>query len=164
MFSSTKDKTFNFAGLNIFLGLILFTITQYASSKEHIVKAVGMQWKPEILVMNKGDSVKFIGMMGHDTQSMEELTPQEFVGWKSNMGEEGFTVKFDAKGIYFHNCNPHVNAGMFGAILVSKDIPQEEFERLSANTKALGIGGPAVRKIFKKVEAKINNRIAAKTN
>ena len=53
------------------------------------------------------------------------------------MGEEGFVVNFDAKGIYFHKCNPHVNAGMFGAILVGKDIPQEEFERLSANTKEL---------------------------
>ena len=92
---------------------------------------------------------------------MEELTPQEFVGWKSNMGEEGFTVKFNAR-IYFHKCNPHVNAGMFGAILY-KDIPQEEFERLSANTKTLGIGGKTVRKSLK-VEAKINNRIAAKTN
>lgn len=164
MFSSMQNKTFNFVGLNIFLGLILFTTVPYASSKEHVVKAVGMKWKPEIVVINKGDSVKFLGMMGHDTQSMEELTPQDFVGWKSNMGEEGFTVKFDAKGIYFHKCNPHVNAGMFGAILVSRDIPQEEFERLSASTKALGIGGPAVRKIFKKVEAKINNRILAKAN
>mgnify|MGYP001218257428 FL=1 len=164
MFLPISDRKFNLVGLKMFLGLILFTTAQYASSKEHVVKAVGMKWKPEILVINKGDSVKFIGMMGHDTQSMEELTPQDFVGWKSNMGEEGFTVKFNSKGIYFHKCNPHVNAGMFGAILVSKDIPQKEFERISTNTKALGIGGPAVRKIFKKVEAKINNRIVAKAN
>ena len=67
MFSSISDKTYNFIKLNIFLALILFTTTQYVSSKEHVVKAVGMKWKPEILVINKGDSVKFIGMMGHDT-------------------------------------------------------------------------------------------------
>ena len=62
-----------------------------------------MKWKPEILVINKGDSVKFIGMMGHDTQSMVELSPQGYAGWKSNMGEEGFTVNFDEKGVYFQN-------------------------------------------------------------
>ena len=64
MFSSITDKTSNLVGLNIILGLILFTATQYVSSKEHVVKAVGMKWKPEILLINNGDSVKFIGMMG----------------------------------------------------------------------------------------------------
>ena len=164
MFSLKSNKTAYFVGLNVLIGIILFTNTHYAFSKEYVVKAVGMKWKPEILVINKGDSVKFTGMMGHDTQSMVELSPQGYAGWKSNMGEEGFTVNFDEKGVYFHKCNPHINAGMFGAILVSKDIPQDEFDRLSANSKALGIGGPAVRKIFKKVESKINNRIAAKVN
>lgn len=164
MFSLISNKTSYFAKFTIVFGILLFTNTQTAFSKEYVVKAVGMKWKPEILVIEKGDSVRFIGMMGHDTQSMKELSPKGYLGWKSNMGEEGFVVNFDEKGVYFHKCNPHVNAGMFGAILVSKDIPQDEFDRLSANTKALGIGGPAVRKIFKKVETKINNRMAAKVD
>mgnify|MGYP001391602799 CR=1 FL=1 len=161
MVSLKSNKTPYLVGLNILLGIILFSSTQHAFSKEHTVKAVGMKWKPEILVINKGDSVKFVGMIGHDTQSMEELSPQGYTGWKSNIGEEGFIVNFDEKGVYFHKCNPHVNAGMFGAILVSRDIPQDEFKRLSINTKAIGIGGPAVRKIFKKVEKKINSRVVA---
>lgn len=141
----------------------MIAITQHCLSQEHIIKAVGMKWKPEVLVINPGDSVKFVNMMGHDTQSMDSLTPLDYVGWRSTIGEEDFTIKFMEKGIYFHKCNPHVNAGMFGAILVSTEVSQGEFDRLSANAKALGIGGPAVRKIFKRVSKKVNNAILAKT-
>ena len=100
-------------------------------------------------------------MMGHDTQSMTELTPPGYIGWKSQMGDEGFTVKFEKKGVYFHKCNPHVNAGMFGAILVTTELSLDEFDRLSTKSKELGIGGPAVRKIFKRVAAKTKRTLAA---
>lgn len=162
MFFSLSGKISRIIKIKLLFAIILATSAQQCLSKEHVIKAVGMKWKPELLVINPGDSVKFVDMMGHDTQSMGTLTPLDYGGWKSTMGEENFTIEFDEKGIYFHKCNPHVNAGMFGAILVSTEISESEFNRLSVNAKELGIGGPAVRKIFKRVSKKINNKVVAK--
>ncbi len=161
MFFSNSTRVKYFISVNILLGILLASNSQNSIGLEHVVKAVGMKWKPEILVVQPGDSVKFINMMGHDTQSMTELTPPGYIGWKSQMGDEGFTVKFEKKGVYFHKCNPHVNAGMFGAILVTTELSLDEFDRLSTKSKELGIGGPAVRKIFKRVAAKTKRTLAA---
>ena len=98
MFFSNSTRVKYFISVNIFLGILLASNSQNSIGLEHVVKAVGMKWKPEILVVQPGDSVKFINMMGHDTQSMTELTPPGYIGWKSQMGDEGFTVKFEKKG------------------------------------------------------------------
>ena len=59
---------------------------------EHTIYVVEMAWKPSVSFVQPGDSVKFLGMIGHNTEMIEMKTWAGAVGEKSRLGEESFSV------------------------------------------------------------------------
>mgnify|MGYP002870298647 CR=1 FL=1 len=139
------------------LTFMLFTcITFSLSAENHIIKAKGMKWKPEVLKINVGDSVKFANMIGHDTETISALIPADQEGWKSSLGDEGFSVKLEKQGVYIYKCNPHVIGGMFGAIIVGSE-SENSLAAHELNIKQVGPGRAYVRKLLKKVRKTISS-------
>lgn len=121
--------------------------------QQHIVKGVVTQWRPMILFIEPGDTVVFRQMSGHDTESMDGLFPADAKPWRSQLGEEGFTVTPTVEGAYLYKCNPHVSSGMIGAIVVGK-LPPSNLSELEASAQNKGMTGRAIRKLKQALEAK----------
>ena len=47
---------------------------------ENSIYDVGMEWKPSVSFVQPGDPVKFLGMIGHDTEIIEMMIPVGAVG------------------------------------------------------------------------------------
>ena len=141
--------------------MFLFILSAETFSSEHVVKGVGMEWKPSVTFAKPGDRIKFTGMIGHDSESIESMLPSGAQKWKSKMGEEGFTVTLDKEGLYIYKCNPHVAVGMFGAIVVGEPthIPNN-FDEVEENLAKVRIGKSAVKKVLGKVERAVKSKSA----
>lgn len=96
----------------------------YAVNAEEIqVQGVVDQWKPMVVFAKPGDSVKFVSMTGHNSESLDGMIPEGAQPWRSKLGEEGFTVKLEKEGAYIYKCTPHASLGMIGAIIVGDKTP-----------------------------------------
>jgi hypothetical protein len=47
-----------------------------------------------VLFVEPGDSVVWVGMTGHETELIEGMGPEDVMLWRSELGEEGFSVTF----------------------------------------------------------------------
>jgi pseudoazurin len=108
-----------------------------ATAAEHIIKAVITNWTPLVTFAKPGDSIKFMQMAGHDTETIEGMFPAGAKPWKAKLGEEGFSVTLDKEGAYIYKCNPHMTTGMVGAVVVGDGAPK--------NLKALDDALPKVK-------------------
>ena len=147
--------------LSLYKLIFLFILSFEVFSSEHVVKGVGMEWKPSVTFAKPGDRIKFTGMIGHDSESIENMLPSGAKKWKSKMGEEDFTVTLDKEGLYIYKCNPHVAVGMFGAIVVGEPtrIP-DNFEKVVENLAKIRIGKNAVKKVLGRVERAVKSKLA----
>jgi pseudoazurin len=129
-----------------------------ASAEEHIVRGVVTQWKPLVTFAQPGDNIKFINMIGHDTETIEGMIPDGAQTWKSELGEEGFSVTVTNEGAYVYKCNPHLSLGMVGVIVVGDANPPANMEALEANLENISVGknmvNRAIKKLKKALEAK----------
>ena len=142
--------------------LALLFLGENCWAKELVIRGFGMEWKPALTFAQRGDQVRFIDMMGHDTESIKEMIPPESKGWKSKMGDEGFIATLDADGLYVFKCNPHVAVGMFGAIIVGD--PKEKpanLPEVRENLHKVRIGRSSVKKILKKVMKAIESKASS---
>ena len=105
------------------LSLCLF-ITTNINAAEHEIKMLSsksgemMVFEPPVLKIKAGDTVKWINANpGHNTASIDEMTPVGGSSWNGKMNEE-VSVKFDVEGIYGYKCTPHYILGMVGLIVV----------------------------------------------
>jgi len=142
--------------------LVLFCLGGNCWAKERVIRGFGMDWKPVLTFAQPGDQVRFIDMIGHDTESIKGMIPPGTNGWKSKMGDEGFTVTLDADGLYVFKCNPHVAVGMFGAIIVGdpKKKPAN-LPEVRGNLDKVRIGRSSVKKILKKVIKAIESKASS---
>ena len=88
---------------------LCFALSGSVFAEDHVIKGVITQWQPLVTFAQPGDTIKFIGMSGHDTTSMEGLLPEGAETWHSKLGEEGFTVvveKGRGKFIFAMACAP----------------------------------------------------------
>lgn len=77
-----------------------------------------MLFKPAVLRIQPGDSVKFVsGNPGHNAQSIEGMIPEGAEPFRGRINEE-IEVTFDVEGTYGYLCLPHQTMGMLGFILV----------------------------------------------
>ena len=95
-----------------------------AMAEEHIVKAVITNWQPMVTYAKPGDTIKFMGMAGHNTETLPGMIPEGAEGWSSKMGEEGFSVTLDKEGAYIFKCTPHMTTGMVASIVVGDGAPK----------------------------------------
>lgn len=117
------------------------------SAEEHVVAAGATNFSPLHLFMKPGDTVKWVNMTIHDSESMDGLIPEGAESWKSNIGQE-IAVTLDTEGVYIYKCNPHYPNGMVGAIIVGE---ASNMEQIQANAKGREKG--VIFKLKKKLEA-----------
>ncbi|MEL6683157.1 MAG: pseudoazurin [Pseudomonadota bacterium] len=73
---------------------------------------------PRIQVIQPGDTVTFVPTdRGHNSESVEEMTPEGFAGWEGQIGKEVSAV-LDQPGFYGYICTPHATVGMVGLVVV----------------------------------------------
>jgi pseudoazurin len=131
--------------------------TQAASAEEHIIQAVIDHWQPQTTFAKPGDTIKFMNMTGHDTQSYDTMIPDGAKPWRSELGQTGFSVTLDKEGAYLFRCNPHVSMGMVGAVVVGDKSPPNlsKIEAEVANVKlAQNMVNRAVKKMKQELEQK----------
>lgn len=123
-----------------------------ASPTRYEIRGVGTRWDPMVLFVRPGDQIVFRQMIGHDTESIDELIPAGAEGWRSQLGEEGFSITLDVPGAYVYKCNPHVSMGMLGAIVVG-EVPPANLEAITGSALNKGMVGRTIRKLEAAVEA-----------
>lgn len=95
-------------------------------------------FKPELLIIEPGDRVKFISAdPGFNTRSIPEMVPENLYVqdggakfWRSEYSQDT-TVKFDLPGIYGYKCQLYyMTSGMAGMIVVKGEGWDAEIERM----------------------------------
>ncbi len=118
---------------------------------EHVIKGVITNWAPLVTYAKPGDTLKFAQMAGHDTETIDGMMPEGATGWKSKMGEEGFSVKLDKEGAYVFKCNPHMTTGMVGAVVVGEGVPGN-LAALDASAENVKLGKNMVQRTLRKLK------------
>lgn len=131
-----------------FAALSVLLVAFNAAAEEHVVAAGATNFTPLHLFIKPGDTVKWINMTIHDSQSMEGLIPEGAEPWKSNIGQE-IAVTLDVEGVYIYKCNPHFANGMVAAIIVGE---ANNMDQLDNNAKGREKG--VIFKLKKKLAAK----------
>ncbi len=138
-----------------FAGLFLVSAQSLANgteSEEHIIEGVVTQWRPMITFAKPGDTLRFKNMTGHDTQTIEGMIPEGATPWKSELGEEGYSVTVDKEGAWVYKCNPHITTGMVGVVVVGDARPPANLETLKANVSNVKVGGNMVKRALRKLD------------
>ena len=77
-----------------------------------------MVYEPAVLVIQPGDTVKFLSTAkGHNAQSAKGMAPEGAEKFKTRLNQDA-EVTFDVPGVYGIQCLPHYAAGMVGLIVV----------------------------------------------
>ena len=105
--------------IGIILGALVYMLPNLVNAEEHVVNAAAREFKPAIIYIQPGDSVKFINMTSHN--SVTYLIPEGGKGW----GEKGklassslITPALNTEGIYGYVCEPLIGCGMVGVVVV----------------------------------------------
>lgn len=125
-----------------------------AMAEEHVIKAVITNWTPLVTYAKPGDTIKFMQMAGHDTESIDGMIPTGAQKWKAKMGTEGFSVKLEKEGAYIYKCNPHMTTGMVGAIVVGDGAPANLAE-LDKHLNDVKLGKNMVARTIKKMKMEL---------
>jgi len=141
------SKLASFLGLSLTLGTVC---ASYA--EDHVIKGVVTQWRPLVTFAQPGDTLRFTGMIGHDTQTIDGMIPAGASGWTSKLGEEAFTVTLDQEGAYVFKCNPHMSSGMVGVVVVGDARPPKNLQQLEENLSSISVGRNMVNRALKKTK------------
>ncbi len=128
--------------------LSVLLVSFNATAEDHVVAAGATTFNPMHLFVQPGDTVQWVNMTIHDTQSMDGLIPEGAEPWKSNIGQE-LKITVTAEGVYIYKCNPHFPNGMAGAIIVGE---ASNMDQIQANAKGREKG--VIFKLKKKLDAK----------
>ena len=140
--------------IKILGAMALLGLSSGALAEEHVIKAVITNWVPLVTYAKPGDTLKFMQMAGHDTESIDGMIPEGATKWKAKMGQEGFSVKLEKEGAYIYKCNPHMTTGMVGAVVVGDGEPKN----LAALDKSLNdvkLGKNMVARTIKKMKQEL---------
>ncbi len=128
--------------------LSVLLVSFNVSAEDHIVAAGATNFTPMHLFVQPGDTVQWINMTIHDTQSMDGLIPEGAEPWLSKIGQE-YKITVTAEGVYIYKCNPHFANGMVGAIIVGEASNMNQIEN-NAKGREKGV----IFKLKKKLAAK----------
>jgi pseudoazurin len=132
---------------------ISFIGSTYAA--EHVVKGVVTKWRPMITFAEPGDTVRFIGMIGHNTVVIPGMIPENAIGWDSKYGEEDFTITVTEEGAYIFKCTPHITTGMVGAIVVGNAQLPQNLSSIEGSLAKVTIGKRMVARTIKKMKSAV---------
>lgn len=128
---------------------------------EHVVEMLNrdpdnpgtpMVYKPQILVIQPGDTVRFVPVdRGHNAQTHEDMIPEGGTEFELQINEEAaFTI--ETEGAYGYFCTPHSTAGMVGLILCGSDLSNYEFIK---EVRQRGMAGRRYEEIFEEADAMV---------
>lgn len=122
----TGIATFTMATLIAIMGMVAPAMAETHEvlmlNKDPDDKKARMVFRPEVLHIAPGDTVKFISTdPGHNSVSDPDMIPEGAEPWKSKIGKD-FEVTLEKTGIYEYYCMPHRMMGMVGAIVVGDDL------------------------------------------
>ena len=136
--------------LNSVLFFYLGLASNLALGGELVIQGVVTQWRPLVSFAQPGDVIRFKGMIGHDTETIEGMIPEGSTGWKSKLGEEGFSAVVEKDGIYVYKCNPHISTGMVGVIIVGDSRPPENLGDVQNSLSKIRVGRNMVKRALRK--------------
>lgn len=116
-----------------------------AVAADHTVTARGLAFQPMIIKIAPGDTVYWDNMPTHNVHMMDGLIPEGTEAFVSPMGED-INETFDKEGIYIYQCDPHIGAGMGGAVIVGQPTNLDAI-------KAQDVTGGLGRVVDKAIEA-----------
>ena len=91
-----------------------------------------MVYHPELLVVQPGDTVKWVSAdKGHNAKSEDGMIPDGVEAWKSKINDD-FELMLEQPGIYGYRCTPHYLTGMVGLIIVEGDGKLDNLEAAKA--------------------------------
>jgi len=132
--------------------------TPVLSQQSVTVGAVGVKFDPLFVFIEPGDTVNWVGMAGHNVESIDAMVPEGLEKFNTTLGED-VSFTFDIPGIVMYKCTPHWGARMGGGIVVGK--PDNATAIVDAYLAAIetdrGMLLPAkglLRKLGKEIEAK----------
>jgi len=99
--------------------LSLAAIGKSAIAAEHEVTAVAVKYDPVFLYVEKGDTVTWTSMAGHNVETLEAMSPEGQEKLNTELGEN-VTAVFETEGIIVYKCTPHWGARMGGIVVVGK--------------------------------------------
>ena len=140
--------------IRILGAMALLGLSSGALAEEHVIKAVITNWVPLVTFAKPGDTLKFMQMAGHDTESIDGMIPEGATKWKAKMGQEGFSVKLEKEGAYIYKCNPHMTTGMVGAVIVGDGEPVN-LAALEASVNDVKLGKNMVARTIKKMKQEL---------
>lgn len=104
--------------------IVLFTLLLVISCAEKVeVTNKGLVFTPNEVTINAGEVVRFKVGSSHNVQEVEKETWDK---GEEKAKEDGFSVPFggtkevtfDKPGTYYYVCQPHVDLGMKGKVIV----------------------------------------------
>ena len=102
--------------------MITSTLTLFVSNaaiaEEHVVNAEARIFKPDIIYIQPGDTVRWTNMTSHN--AVTYLAPDGSAGFgeKGKLPGGSFGATPDKEGIFGYACEPHAGMGMVGVIVV----------------------------------------------
>lgn len=115
----------------------LITRPSFAEATAHEVQMLNkdpddpkkrMLFKPNIIVVQPGDSVNFVSTdRGHNCETIDGMMPSGGEEWKSKLNDD-IEVMFNQPGFYGYKCTPHVGQGMVGLVIVEGDGKMDNYE------------------------------------
>ena len=135
------------------LGIGMAVLAGPAMAETVQVQAVVTSFKPAVVFIKPGDTVKWVNMTGHMTASYPGMIPADAKAWTSNMGED-YQLTFDKPGIYVYRCTPHESMGMTGSIVVG-ELPPKNLQEIVDNPNAKGgMLGRSIRGLQQAIQEK----------
>lgn len=127
----------------LFLAALLASGSVFAAS--HTVTVQALSFSPMVIKIAPGDTVYWDKMSTHNVHMMEGLIPEGTEAFVSAMSEN-INRTFDKEGIYIYQCDPHIGAGMGGAVIVGQPVNLDDI-------KAQDVTGGLGRVVDKAVKA-----------
>lgn len=114
-------------------GISLFWAAAFAQSQTHTVQMISEGkdkiFVPDFLIVDVGDTVRFVNVSGHhNTESIKGMIPEGVKRWKSKI-DQTFYLKITHEGVYGYKCTPHYNQRMVGLIVAGDPVVNLEAAR-----------------------------------
>lgn len=93
---------------------------------DHIVEVSSNMFTPKDLVINEGESVRWMNVQGFHNVNGSLATypgnPEGFANGAAASGSWTYDFTFNTAGVYDYQCDPHVGLGMVGTVTVMGEV------------------------------------------
>ena len=139
--------------LTLVLGMVSFIMPGLSVAAEVIVNAQTRIFKPDIVYIQPGDTVRWTNMTSHNAVTYILPEGAEGFGEKGKLPGGSFSATIDQEGIFGYVCEPHIGFGMVGVVVVGS-VTQEMIDAAVKDAMD-NLEGPLRRLIGKLKKVKV---------